>query len=697
MSMLFFGCLGQDGCQTECPEGFEQLENCTCVAIDTSTTLKEGENVTLKEWNFLVKSISEDAEYDNGSCIISEEQIKFKATNGNESKIFTLIEQGKEVLSDDLVLFIEDISQIFNVEKKGCEVEDKEVKLNVQSSDVSLRKVTVPVKGKTTLSTGVDIEVPSIGISAEFVNSFSNLNIYDSGEEKELEDDIVIKVKSITEDITIGDMAEVTITKDEGEQASLTGDYTIRILDITQDIEAPDTDTLTDIYGEGEDVTLEENTNILINAITIITTNCTDNCTVVNELVTLGVRPEGASLQNYELEEGDSVFVSNRVRVQVLTINADVECVEEVCVSTNKNVDLRITTYAKECTIVNREANLELLFPDLSTETFTSGYGEEKVFISEERVKVNKITEDMVDSVNGTCEISNEEVQLILNLPSSDCAVSNVQITIEVEDGQQDYNFILNTENNKTTGRKDNILVYVDSVDIDVEYDDDEEKCTLLDEKVSLKVEVEAACFAIKEDATLKYGKSVSDVLVGDSITVDKIEVELKDVTADIELNNDEDGCDVSNKKAELKIMEPISEDFTFEKGESEDFGDLELGVNTVTFKTIETDEKCSISDKEAELFFEEDGSKTTRTIEEGETFNIGQYTINVLEINGKTSDESLYTCTITDRQAKIKLVNIPVPTNEETDTEGNESIEETDTLANETETVNATATNETE
>ncbi|MFA5381747.1 MAG: hypothetical protein WC356_01165 [Candidatus Micrarchaeia archaeon] len=659
ISMLFFGCLGPEGCPSECPEGFIQQEDCTCVPIDTSTSLKEGENTTLEGWNLLVKSISEDAEYDNGTCIISDEKIKIEAVKDNESKTFTLIEQGQEVLSDNLALFIEDINQIFSVEKKGCEVKNKEIKLNVQSSDVSSKKVVVPVTDSTTLSTGTDVEVETIGATTEFVEAFSNSDIYDEQETKELENDIKIKVKSITEDVSIGDMADVTITKDEGEQASLTGDYTIRITDVTQEIGAPDTDVETQTFEEGEDITLDEDTEIEIYRIDTETENCTEDCEIISESVILKVSPEGSGTDTFELNEGASSFVSNRVRVQVTDISQEIECIEEECEITNENVTLRITTYDEECTITNREVDLQLLFPDLTTETFTLGYGDEKVFITGERVKVMEITEDMEDSVNGTCEIDNEEVTLKLTLPSSDCTASNMKVVLEIEDGEDDYKLTLGDEDSETTGRKDNIIILVKEFDIDVEYDEDQEKCVINSEKVSLDVEVEAACFLIKEDATLKYGKSKSDVLLGDSIKVDNIEIELEDIIADVELNDDEDGCDISNKKAELKIMEPISEEFTFEEGEDEDFGDLKLGLNTITFKTQEANDKCEISDKEAELFFEEGGSETTRAVEEGETFTIGQYTIKILEINGETSDDALYTCVITDRQAKLKLIEI--------------------------------------
>lgn len=680
MALIFFGCIETSECETECPEGFKQLEDCTCVSIDESINLRNGENITLDGWNIVVKSITEGSKYENGVCVISNEKVKLELSKGEEKRTVTLTEGDEEKLSAVSSLFIEDINQIFNIKQQGCEVQDKQIKLNVISSELASRGEVVPVTEKFEISSGTEILVESISMTAEYINSFSNTYTYEEGTSKEVGNDITIEVVSITEGTSIGDMAETAITKSENSQASLPSDYTLKIRDINQVVGSPDTDVLIATYGESNQVTLDERTNIQIYKIEIETENCTEDCEIVSEKVTLKVKPEGSrTAKTFILNEGDSEFVSNRIRVQVTEVNSNIECIEDECVVSDKEVTLRITTYNTECTLTNREVDLELLFPDLSTEIFTLGYGDEKVFITGERVKVNAITEDMDSSINGTCNISNEKVKLTLVLPSNECTSSNHKVQLKVIEGTKTHTLKLDSGNNATTGAKNNILVSVDEFDISVDYNEVTDKCIVTDEKVTLTVKVESACIPIKGDVILSYGKSKSNVLVGNSISIGDIGVKLEDVLGDVELSGK--SCKVSNKRAEFRILEPMSEDIVLGEKDTENFGDLKLTIENLNFETTESDGKCVIKNKEAELVFGTEGSETTKTVEEGEAFSAGKYTITIQEILGSLSDKSIYSCNITDRQVKLKLIE-----QSEEITESANKTEENETQKTETE-----------
>ncbi len=677
ITLFVFGCLGGEGCETECPEGFKQLEDCTCVPIDDSINLKQGESTILDGWNVTIDKIIEEAKYDNETCLISDEKVRLILSKDNESRTITLEEAGMEKLTDNKTLVIEDINQIFNIEEQGCEVEDKEIVLNIISSDLSSRKESVSVTNTFEISSGTEIKVDSIDLTASYVDPYSDTYEYEEEEERDIED-LTVEIISITESTSIGDSSETTITKSEGSQASLPGDYTIKIIDITQTVDSPDTDVLTETYEEGNQVTLDENTNIQVYSIDIDTENCTNGCEVISEEVTLKVKPEGSrTTQTFSLAEGDSEFVSKRIRVQVMEINSDITCVEEECEIENKTVELRITTYNQECTLTDRDVELELLFPDLSTETFTLGYGDEKAFITGERVKVDSIIEDMEDSINGTCEIDNEKVTLTLTLLSNDCVSSNHRVQLKIYEGDEDYTVRLDEGDNQTTGTNNNIVVSVDEFDIDVEYDEDSEKCVINDEKVTLTIEVKEMCKESKDDIILSYGNSKKNLMVGDSAEIEGVRIELEDLEGDIKIEGEK--CIVSNKKAVFKIAEPITEDLLLEEEDTEDFGDLKLTVEKLNFETEEIDGKCSISEMEAELVFGTEGDEETKTVKQGDMFVAGKYTITVSDLKGETSDDALYICNITDRQVKLKLLNILEETNE-TETK-NETLNETESI----------------
>lgn len=681
VSLMIFGCTETTGCETECPEGFVQQEDCTCISIDGSTTLKQSENIVLNGWNVSVDKITEKIKYEDGTCLITNENVKLKLVKDDESRTITLGEGGMEKLSNTLTLFVEDINQIFNIKEQGCEVEDKEILLNIKSSELSSRKEIVPVTNEFEVSSGTKIKLDSISLTGSYIEPYSNTYKYEEGEKKEIED-ITIEIISITESTSIGDMSKTTITKSEGSQASLPGDYTIKIKDITQNIGSPDTNILTETYQEGNQVTLTEKTNIQIYKIDITTENCTEDCEIISQEVTLKVKPEGSrSTKTYTLKEGDNEFVSNRVRVQVLNINSDIECVANVCEIENKNIELRITTYNEECTITNKEVELELLFPDLNTETFTLGYGDEKAFITGERVKVDSITEDAEDSVNGTCEIDNEKVKLTLTLPSNECTSSNHRVQFKLNDGKKDYTIRLYEGDNETTGENKNIFVSADEFDIDVEYDEDSEKCIVNNEKVTLTVEVQELCKPIKEDIMLSYGNSKRNVVIGNEITIDDVQLELVDLIGDIKINGKT--CVVSNKKAEFKISEPMEEDLPLEEGDTENFGDLKLTVEKLNFETTEKDGVCKITSKEAKIVFGVQGDENTQNVNEGDVFTAGRYTITALELNGDPSNDALYTCEVTDRQVKLKLILIE---DEQTQSEEKTQDEEIQSEIEETE-----------
>lgn len=695
--LFLSGCVGQPVCEP-CPEGFTQLENCTCVPIEENTaTVKEGDELTLAGWNIYVKSISEDIEYENGQCIVSNEKIKLKLEKGEESATVTLKEGGSEDLGDDLFLFVNDISQMFTVNKEGCIVTDKEVEVRVVSAKTSSRTVTIPVTESTTLSDGTALNVKSVDIIGRFIEPVSDHRIYEEGDSEDITEEITVKLISITETLALGETAETVIEKGEGEQASLPGDYTIRILDITQNVGAPDSDTITDYYEINDKVELEDNTKVEIKSITITTSECNDTlecnatcgCDIENETVTLRVRPEGGSAQDMTAEEGETINASDRVVVDVLDIDEAVSCVDEECVVENKTVQLRITTYADECTITDRKVDLELLFPDLSAETFSLGYGDEKTFLTGERVKVLSITENMKDSVAGMCDINNEEVRLQLTLPSTECGATNKKAKIRLTEGSKNYDFTISEGSNRTTGKNNNLIVSVPLITVETEYNEDTKKCEAVSERADIEITVEADCTLVKEDAELKHGTSTYDILFEDSIEIGDIEIELYDLLADVEIDEENEKCIISNKKAKLRINEPVLEEFTLEEGDSEEIDDLEVSAIAITYITEEADGECVFSDKEAELGFSLFGDETTKTVEEGDFFEMGDFLVTILEISGDMTNEPTYECIVTDRQADIEI-GPTIITTEEIE-EGEETADKTtnetaDETTNETE-----------
>ena len=49
-------------------------------------------------------------------------------------------------------------------------------------------------------------------------------------------------------------------------------------------------------------------------------------------------------------------------------------------------------------------------------------------------------------------------------------------------------------------------------------------------------------------------------------------------------------------------------------------------------------------------------GDETTRTVEEGDYFEMGDFLITILGISGDMTDEPTYECAVTDRQAEIEI-----------------------------------------
>ncbi len=631
-------------------------------SANLTVALEEGSSAVLGNWNVTVEDIKVKTEYVDGTCNVTDERAKVTVVFGNTSIRRWMTVGDSMTLPDGSTLALSDIQEIVEKEETPWSVGSKKVVFTVTVPVYDSHIKTLSKGEHYLLDDGRELSLKDIGIHAEYFPPTDLTRTMDEGDRVSYSSDLEVYLRSVTENIVTDSTTVVNVTRGEGQQVSLPGDYAVRIINITQTVGTPDHETEVDEYEEGDSFELSEGTSVSVMEIHVDVTNCSEGCSITNESVELRIYPEGSrSYHTYILGEGDSINASDRVVLTVQSIDETTSCENETCVVSNKSVRIRSVVYASECPVSDREVELELLFPDLSTETVTLGYGEEYSFITGEKVKVLSITEDVSDSVAGSCTVSDETVTLQITLITKKCDVANKRVNLRITWHGEDYSVSLDEGSNKTLSTPyGDLFVEVPEIDVSVEQDDD--RCSVDEESATVHISSPARCEVEKDSATLEINGTTLYLDYGDTHGFGGTLFTLEDIIYDVSPveKSGRTICELSNVKARLRIQVPTTQTISIDEGDEGNVDDLMIRVDGVNYSIVGncTAGNCSVGpNTTADITVVLGDDNRTATVYPGYTFVMGSYTVTVQNVSVEIVGGET-TCNVKEARAVLSLVN---------------------------------------
>ena len=652
--LVWAGCFDQSGtCDMECDDGYYQTDDCQCLPIGLDNQsmefeLSEGDNFIMNDYNITVKRLSVLSNPVNNTCELDEVKIGIEYIYENETieDYIILGANTSYVLPDNSTLSISDILYNVSLQNISCEMTDPYVKIKFFEDSSSADELELEEGDVHDFEDGTYLKIKSITQSVTVIDD--ELETYSNWEENDDAElgDIEIELDEINVNMERDVSSSTTITREEGQQASLPNDYSLRVNSITQSIATPSTvdNEFNLVIGDG--ITLQDGTLIRLESFSEDVLPCNESCGVENETVTLDVRLPSDSFEEYILEQGETVELSERVTIRAADIDQDSNCQDDVCVISGRMLVLETETSTDFCTISNELTSITITNQDLEETIVNLAVGDVLELTSEVNVELVSIAIEISDPVDGVCTVESEEVTIDISLPSLTCSLDggSAEFTVNIDGDDKDFEMELGD-----TETIDGVSITLDELDAEIELYDGE--CVYSDALIDFTVGIQEQCIIEDREVELEYGgphiDKVTKIYDGSTeFFIGSNNVYLEKIEEDSEL--DDGDCEISNELVKFEINSPETTIVTLSEGDDYTAGSINVIVDTLNIEIIENEDgQCELVNKSVEVTASVSSEVKTKLLYEENDFLIGMGMINIEQISADHNDEVSQDCVV--------------------------------------------------